>query len=77
MVPMGMRASWVGSRHIQDGPGQKEGGSSATLPSTFISELKKEIHANKDPKGGCRFAVQLAGPCFVGEKCAHQRDVRK
>lgn len=49
MVPVGRRASWVGVE-VKDGPGLKEGESSATLPPTSVSELEKEIHANKDPK---------------------------
>lgn len=66
--PWGQESIRVGYRHIKDGPGQKEGGSSATLPPTSVSELEKEIYANKDPKGGCRFAVQLTGPLFAGQK---------
>lgn len=46
---------WGGEHHglaieVKDGPGLKEGESSATLPPTSVSELEKEIHANKDPK---------------------------
>lgn len=55
---------------IKDGSGQKERGSSVILPPPSVSELEGKIH-NKDPKGGGRIAVQLAGLLFAEQKPAN------